>query len=273
VIDDVLSELLTAAAARFARGPVVLGLCGAQGSGKSTVARRLVERLQADGLKAATLSLDDLYLTRAEREALARDVHPLLVTRGPPGTHDVALGQRVLEQLGGDGEVALPAFDKAADERRREADWPVVTAPLDVLVFEGWCVGARPQPDAELAAPVNALERDEDPDGVWRRWVNARLAQDYQRLFARIDVLAMLAAPDFSVAEAWREQQEAELRMRRAGMPDDRTLSRDQVARFVQHYQRITEHMLREAPARADAVFRLGRDRQVLAVERRRSSP
>ena len=79
--------------------PLVLGICGAQGSGKSTLAEALAERLERDGLACAVLSLDDLYLTRAERERLARGVHPLLATRGPPGTHDTSLGIAVLDAL------------------------------------------------------------------------------------------------------------------------------------------------------------------------------
>jgi D-glycerate 3-kinase len=273
MIEELLCEMLEAA--RIDGRPVVLGLCGAQGGGKSTVSRRLVERLQAHGMTAAVLSLDDLYLTRDERQALADQVHPLLRTRGVPGTHDVALGERVLDQLGEPGRVPLPAFDKAADDRRAQADWPVVQAPLDILVFEGWCVGARPQAQAELSEPVNALERDHDPSGAWRAFANAQLAGPYQRLFARIDVLALLAAPDFSVVEDWRGQQEAELRerLRRDGAAAAQSLDAGQVAVFIQHFQRITEHILREMPSRADVVFRLGRAREVLAVERPNAPP
>jgi len=221
--------------------PFVVGLCGPQGSGKSTLVASLRHLLQERALHVAVLSLDDLYLTRAERAALAHRVHPLLATRGVPGTHDVALGLEVIRRLGGPGAVALPAFDKARDERRPDAQWPRVTAPVDLLLFEGWCVGARPQPDEALAAPVNALEREEDPDGRWRRYVNAALAGPYQALFATIDELVLLAAPGFDAVYGWRLQQERKLRER--------------LARFIQLFERLTRYILAEMPGRAHVVI------------------
>ena len=233
-------------------GPLVLGLCGAQGSGKSTLAARLVEAAQERGLAAATLSLDDLYLTRAERVVLARGVDPLLATRGVPGTHDVALGLDLLARLDAGETVRLPRFDKASDDRMPEAEWDAAPAALDLLVFEGWCVGAVAEEAAALVEPVNALERAEDADGRWRRWVNARLAGDYQRLFARIDALVLLSAPDFRVVAQWRlEQEEAG-----AGVMDAA-----QIKRFIQHFERLTRHILAEMPGRADLVIGLDRDR------------
>jgi D-glycerate 3-kinase len=177
---------LAARIAAVTMGPAfVVGVCGPQGSGKTTTVRVLAALLEAQGLKVATLSLDDLYLTLADREALARDVHPLLRTRGVPGTHDVGLGLAVLDGLAGEGETALPRFDKAADDRAPAGTWPTVAGPVDVVLFEGWCVGARPEPAEALREPVNGLERDRDSDGVWRAYVNAALAGPYRALFGR----------------------------------------------------------------------------------------
>jgi D-glycerate 3-kinase len=270
-LDGVVATFL--AAVRAARPahvgrPLALGLCGSQGSGKSTLSAKVADALAAEGLSCAILALDDLYLPRAAREDLAR-IHPLLRTRGVPGTHDVALGLEILAGLGRPGRVAMPRFDKARDDRRPRGEWDAVEAPVDVVVFEGWCVGARPQALGELAAPVNALERECDPDGVWRRWANAELAGRYQDLFARVDLLAFLAAPDFSVVAGWRREQEDALRQRlsREGRDASTTLDDPAVDRFVQHYQRLTEHMLREMPARADIVVRLDPRRVVLETQ------
>lgn len=241
------------------RRPTVLGLCGAQGSGKSTAASAVAAMLEAEGRTVALLSLDDLYLTLAERQDLARAVHPLLATRGPPGTHDTALGLTVLERLARPGESALPRFDKGLDDRAPVETWPQVAGPADVVLLEGWCVGARPQAEAALAAPVNALERDEDPDGVWRTYANTALAGLYQALFSRLDRLVLLAAPGFEVVAAWRGEQEVRLRERRAaeGRGEGRTMTDAGLARFTQHYERLTRHILAEMPGRADLVVRL----------------
>jgi D-glycerate 3-kinase len=256
---------LAARIAAVAMGPAFLvGICGPQGSGKSTTVAVVAALLEARGLKVATLSLDDLYLPRADREALARDVHPLLRTRGVPGTHDVALGLAVLDGLAGQGETALPRFDKASDDRAPVNAWPVVAGPVDVVLFEGWCVGARPEPPQALAAPLNALERERDPDGAWRSYVNAALAGPYRALFARLDLLVLLTAPDFETVLAWRREQEAKLRGRlaEAGQGADRAMSDEEVAVFVQHYERLSRHIAREMPARADLVVALDADRR-----------
>lgn len=239
-------------------GLLVVGIAGAQGSGKSTLADALVAELAGEGVAAAALSIDDLYRTRAERRLLAERVHPMLLTRGPPGTHDVALGLAVIAALEGGDPAPLPRFNKAADDRLPPQHWPRAPAGTRVLVLEGWCVGAVPQDEAALARPVNALERDEDGDGRWRRWCNAALAGDYRRLWARLDLLVMLAAPDWSVVRGWRAEQEAAL--------GPRAMDAAALARFVAHYERLTRHMLAEMPARADLLIALDPERRVVSV-------
>ncbi len=238
----------------------VVGLCGPQGSGKSTTVEVLAHLLRAADLTVAVLSLDDLYLPRESRARLAREVHPLLQTRGPPGTHDVALGLDVLNGLTRAGPTLIPRFDKGTDDRKPRGDWDQVEGPVDVILFEGWCVGARPQPTADLIPPINALERDEDRQGVWRAYVNNALAGPYQTLFARIDLFALMQPPSFAVVEGWRLQQEHKLRLARgegAGVMNDA-----EVRRFVSHFERITRWLIAEAPARADVVIRLDANRR-----------
>ena len=248
------------AEARAGAGPgFTVGICGTQASGKSTLTAVVARLLRNRGLRVAVLSLDDLYLTHAERQALGREVHPLLATRGVPGAHDTSLGAAVLDALARPGETWLPRFDKAADDRRPRAQWEPIQGPADVILFEGWCVGARPQLDADLDVPVNNLERDEDADGRWRAHANAALAGPYQDLFARLDRLVLLQAPAFETVLAWRREQERKLRDRLARDGDDpgRAMSDDAVARFIAHYERLTRWILAEMPARADLVIAL----------------
>lgn len=222
------------------RRPLLLGISGAQGSGKSTLAAALVAALANAGRRAATLSLDDLYLGRAARQDLARRGHPLFATRGPPGTHDVTYGLAVIDALvSGTGPVAVPRFDKGMDDR---APSMTVVAPLDVVVFEGWCLGATPQPETALMTPVNALEASDDPHAIWRRAVNAALAADYRPLWDRLDLLVQLRAPDWSVVADWRAEQDAAL--------GARAMAPAALARFMAHYERLTRHMLAGGIAR-----------------------
>jgi D-glycerate 3-kinase len=243
--------------ARRASGkrPLIVGINGAQGSGKSTLCRFLEVLLAERGLGAVTLSLDDFYLPRAERAGAAGDHHRLFATRGVPGTHDVELAMTVLDRLTGGKPADWPRFDKATDDRAAEILH--VESPVDVILFEGWCVGAAPQPAAALREPVNALERVEDPDGTWRREVNRRLATDYAGLFARIDLLVMLKVPDFAAVRDHRRLQERKLGARNPGgaaVMDEAALDR-----FLAHYQRLTEWMLAEMPPRADILITIDR--------------
>lgn len=263
VVERVCAPLTQAVVERRTGPGFVVGICGAQGSGKSTLSAVLAHLLEARGLKVAVLSIDDLYLTRAERQVLAAEVHPLLATRGVPGTHDVDLGVQVLAALAQPARTALPRFDKAADDRAAPETWPVIEGPVEVILFEGWCVGARPQAEAALAAPVNALEREEDAGGAWRAYVNAALAGPYRRLFAPIGYQVLLQAPGFEAVLDWRREQEAKLRARLAAEGRDQGLAMDDagVARFISHYERLTRWILSEMPARADRLLKMDADR------------
>lgn len=247
---------------------LIVGINGAQGSGKSTLAALLRHLLEtALGRRAVALSIDDFYLTRSGREELSRRVHPLLATRGVPGTHDVALARRTLDGLRAlrAGEsLALPRFVKALDDRAPERDWPSCSGPVDVVLLEGWCVGTPPQDESELAHPVNALEAAEDADGRWRRYVNEQLATSYAALFAMLGRLVFLQAPSFDVVFRWRLEQEAE---NASAVADPaRAMTPAALKRFIAHYERLTRHALRVLPSRADVVLELDAERRIVAT-------
>jgi len=242
--------------ARKSAQPLILGIHGAQGSGKSTLCDFLAFVLNAaHGDRVAVLSIDDFYKTRAERERMARAIHPLFVTRGVPGTHDVGLGLDTLGDLKNalpDASTPLPAFDKARDDRRPATEWPLFRGRPDTVLFEGWCVGAAPQAEAALREPVNALERDEDPFGIWRRYANERLRGDYARWFAELDGLIMLRVPGMNCVLGWRGLQESKLAENTAPDETHRLMDPAALRHFVMHYERLTRHCLEEMPGRAD---------------------
>lgn len=234
------------------------GISAPQGSGKSTLAAQLAGAAAERGLRLASVSIDDFYLDHDARQALAREVHPLLATRGPPGTHDVALACDTLDALRAGRQAVLPRFDKAADRRLPRAHWPVLEN-VDLVVFEGWFLGTPPQQDAELADPINALERNEDPDGIWRRWCNDALGRHYPPLWQRIDRLLFLQPPDFSVVPGWRWQQEQALRRADPARPG---MDRAGIERFVCHFERVSRHGLRRLPGIADVTVPLDAQRR-----------
>ncbi len=233
----------TLAADISAAGARCVAIAGAQGSGKTTLARILVHELMSRGARAIVCSLDDFYLSRGQRLELSRAVHPLLRTRGVPGTHDVDLCLHTLDRVAR-APTPMPRFDKGLDDRLDPSRWPI-EGPADVVVIEGWCLGARAQPAADLVEPVNDLERDEDRDARFRTFVNDALRERYPALFERFDKLVFLQVPDFDAVKRWRTEQELQIE------PAHR-MTAAQLTRFVAHYERLTRWMCADVPSRAD---------------------
>lgn len=261
-----------AARQRAKAAPLVVGIQGPQGAGKSTLTALLQCVLRdVGGMSVATLSIDDLYLTRAERAELAARVHPLFITRGVPGTHDVALGVQVLDALTRPGNVAIPRFDKGNDDRAPARSWPLLSGPCDLVLFEGLWIGLPPIAEADLVEPFNALEGREDPHALWRGHANRALARDYPALFARCELLIHLQVPDFACVKRWRGGAEQALRARLEAAHADtsRLMDAAQLARFFDHYERFSAHAMREMPRLADVILQLDVQHRVEAVRRR----
>jgi D-glycerate 3-kinase len=260
---DVVVDAVLALVARGARRqPRLVGLSGLQGSGKSTLAAQLVARARSRGIVALAMSIDDFYFGRAARLRLARDVHPLLATRGVPGTHDIGLLIRTLDALceaSAETAARVPRFDKGRDTRLPPSGWRHVERRPDLVVLEGWCIGVPPQSAAALRAPVNRLERQEDSDARWRGWINTQLAQRYVPLWRRLDRLVMLQAPNYEIVTRWRDEQERALRARHA----PRAMSPATLRRFLMYYERLSRQALRTLPAIADARVVLDSKRRV----------
>lgn len=248
-----------------------IGLNGAQGTGKSTLSAVLKVILEENyNCNTAIISLDDLYLPRADRKVLAQTIHPLLQTRGVPGTHDTDLGIRLLHQLSNlkaGQTLLLPRFDKARDEPMAEDKWEACTRPADVVIFEGWCMASPAEAEEALDKPINELETMEDKDGLWRHYVNDKLQTSYRELFAYNDLLIMLKAPSFESIHRWRWQQEQKLA---ASVAADHTLKKDfqlmdraGITRFIQHYERLTRHNLAQLPGQADILLTLNEDHTI----------
>lgn len=246
----------------LAHGARVYAIGGLQGSGKSTLAAQIAALARMRGLRVATLSLDDVYFGRRERRRLARDAHPLLATRGPPGTHEIALAIETLDALRAGATVRLPRFDKLADRRLPPSRWPTCRA-ADLVLFDGWCLKVPPETGAALARPLNALERDEDPDGAWRRYCNDALGREYPALWSRLDRLLWLQAPGFEPVLRWRREQERRAMALRASRTAT-GMTPAAIARFVQHFERVGRQALRTLPRIAERSLALDARRRIV---------
>jgi D-glycerate 3-kinase len=245
-VADVLDDAL-------AHAGQVYGIAGLQGSGKSTLAAQLTALADERGLHAVALSIDDFYLGRRDRQQLGRTVHPLLATRGPPGTHDVALAWATIDALKRGTDVALPRFDKLTDRRLPPSRWQRVTQKPDLIILEGWFLKVPAEPASALCDPINELEREDDPTGTWRAYCN-RALMSYAPLWHLIDRLLFLQGPGFEVVPGWRWQQEVSMppsRSRRGAM------DRAAVEQFVLFFERVSRQALRTLPGIADRTVRI----------------
>ena len=246
-------------------GPFLIGINGAQGTGKSTLAKLLSALLTSTGYRTANLSIDDFYYSKAKRQELANEIHPLLRSRGVPGTHDVDLALNLIEQLyaaGSNQQITLPRFDKSLDDCRPVTACEQIQGPIDIIILEGWFVGAKAQAGDELTQAINELEINEDSDGRWRAYVNHQLAGSYQSLFEKIHLLLMLQAPGFEQILEWRSLQEEKLR-RLAVTDASGLMDRKAIKHFIQHFERLTRHCLRTLPDSADRVFQLNTEHRI----------
>ena len=248
--------------------PVLVGINGCQGSGKSTLASYLAMRLTSQAqLQCAVLSLDDFYLTQAKRQLLASQIHPLLATRGVPGTHDCPLMKATLRALKLGQPTRLPRFNKAIDNPYPQEEWPQISQRVDVIIMEGWCWGTPAQSEQELLLAVNELEASQDPNGSWRHYVNRQIQIEYQALYQQMDVHLMLKAPSFDCVMQWRTEQEQKLAQRLRDTDDRSALMNSaQIKQFISYFQRLTEHSLMCQPELCHWVWQLAPNRDIVGM-------
>ena len=233
-----------------------IGLAGGQGTGKTTLSTLLVKAGAYFGERIQVLSIDDFYLTKEERTRLAKTVHPLLATRGPPGTHDIAWLIRTVSSLRAGSPCSIPHFDKGLDDRDEER---ILEEPVDRVVIEGWCVGAAPYPEDHLGSPINELERLNDPQSTWRSYTMDCLRDDYQTLNKLIDCLVFLKVPDMDAVRRWRLQQESERDV-------SQRKTAQEIDEFVAYYERLTLWMMLDTTERAHVVVSLDKDHSIAST-------
>ena len=223
----------------------IIGLSGGQGAGKSTITGILKFILKRKyGLDLCVFSIDDFYKTKAERKKMSKKVHPLFLTRGVPGTHDINLINKTIKKLKRQKfrTVLIPKFDKSIDDRSKKHNWQKIKKPPHLVIFEGWCVGAKHQKNNELKKPINLIEKKHDPDLIWRKTVNNSLKNQYKKLFNKIDRLVYLKAPNFNNILKWRLLQEQKMKLT---SKTKKTMSKSQIREFIMFYERITMHMMK----------------------------
>ena len=249
--------------------PFILGLSGGQGSGKTTISSIISIILNKYfKLNVFKISIDDFYKTRKKRLELSKKVHPLLMVRGVPGTHDINIMldffKRTKEKKF--KSIKLPRFNKATDDRYNKKLWYSVKRRPDVIIFEGWCVGAKAEQNYTLKTPINSLEKLKDQKQIWRRFVNKQLKSKYKKLYDQLNCLLFIKAKNFSLLRQWRIKQEKKLRLKSKRSNKLKIMSDKEIINFMQTYQRVTQNMFKSVPKYASIILNLNSNHQIKSV-------
>jgi len=244
-----------------------LGFSGGQGSGKTTVTEILKIILKKFFKREIYVSsIDDFYKTLQDRNKMSYAIHPLFNTRGVPGTHDVNLIKKFFNFIKKKKfkKFKLPKFDKSIDDRLKKKYWLNIKKKPEIIILEGWCVGAKPQPNSLIKKPINILEKYEDKDLIWRKYVNEKLKSEYKKLFAMIDYFIFMKMPSFKMVFKWRLLQENKLRKK--SHSKKRIMSYNKVKRFIMFYERITLQMIKDLSKSASIVMSLKKNHEIKKV-------
>ena len=246
--------------------PYFVGLAGGQGTGKTTISSLIKIILTKHfKLNVFRISIDDFYKTRKERLNLSKRVHPMLLTRGVPGTHDINMMLSFFGKVKSKKfkRLKLPTFNKAIDDRFSKKRWYDLKEKPDVIIFEGWCVGAKSEKNDTLKKTINSMEKAKDQKQIWRKYVNQQLKSKYRKLYSQLNCLIYLKAKNFNLLQKWRLKQERKLWIKSKSKSNLKIMSRGDVINFMQTYQRITQNMFRYMPKYASIILNLNNNHQI----------
>jgi D-glycerate 3-kinase len=246
--------------------PYFVGLAGGQGTGKTTISSLIkIILIKYFKLKVFRISIDDFYKTRKERLSLSNRIHPMLLTRGVPGTHDIKMMLNFFRKVKSKKfkKLKLPTFNKAIDDRFKKKYWYNLNDKPDVIIFEGWCVGAKSEKNNSLKKTINSMEKAKDQKQIWRKYVNQQLKSEYKNLYSQLNCLIYLKAKNFSLLQKWRLKQERKLWLNSKRKTNLKIMNKEDVINFMQTYQRVTQNMFRYMPKYASIILNLNSSHQI----------
>ena len=244
-----------------------IGFSGGQGSGKTTIAEILKIILKKFFKRNVYVSsIDDFYKTLQERKKMGNTIHPLFKTRGVPGTHDINLMRNFFNLMKKRNfkKIKLPKFDKSKDNRLNKKYWFNIKEKPEIIILEGWCVGAKPQLNFLIKKPKNDLEKYEDKELIWRKYVNQKLKKEYKKLFMMFDHFIFMKIPNFKMVFKWRLLQEKKLRKK--SYLHKKIMSYNEIKRFIMFYERITLQMIKDLSKSASIIMLLKNNHQIKKI-------
>ena len=237
-------------------------IAGSQGAGKSTLAKIFKLVLEnAYKKKVMLLSIDDYYLSKNKRNKLSKNIHPLLITRGVPGTHDiVALKNDIINFQKNNFPINTPRFNKLKDDISSKKN---IIKNAEILLLEGWCCGSSSINKKYLFQNINRLETIFDKNKKWRQYYNSQLMKDYKKVFSLFDQQIYIQPPSFSYILKWRYAQEKNNALKTRNKD---FMNKKDLQKFIQHYEKLTKWMMKTMPAKADILIKIDSNQKIKKV-------
>ena len=237
-------------------------IAGSQGAGKSTLAKIFKLVLEnAYKKKVMLLSIDDYYLSKNKRNKLSKNIHPLLITRGVPGTHDiVALKNDIINFQKKKFPIITPRFNKLKDDISSKKN---IIKNAEILLLEGWCCGSPSINKKYLFQNINHLETILDKNKKWRQYYNSQLKKDYKKVFSLFDQQIYIQPPSFSYILKWRYNQEKNNALKSRNKD---FMNKKDLQKFIQHYEKLTKWMMKTMPAKADILIKIDSNQKIKKV-------
>ena len=189
----------------------------------------------------------------------------MLLTRGVPGTHDINMMLNFFKKAKSKKfkRLKLPTFNKAIDDRFNKKRWYDLKEKPDVIIFEGWCVGAKAEKNNTLNKTINLMEKNKDKKKIWRKYVNQQLKSKYNNLYSQLNCLIYLRAKNFKLLQKWRLKQERKLLLNSKKNSKLKIMNKEDVLSFMQTYQRVTQNMFKNMPKYASIILNLNSNHQI----------
>ena len=238
-------------------------ISGSQGCGKTTLLKLIKNNFKNFyNIDPLCISLDDYYLTKKQRNDLSKRIHPLLETRGVPGTHATEKITKTIQLFDKKKyPIKIPKFDKLNDDRLPFSQ--IITSKKNMIFLEGWCCGCPPLSNSFLQKNLNNIEKA-DSEYIWRKYYNKKLKKEYKLIFNHFEYLIYFKIPSFDCVLKWRIKQEKRLKLKKK--KNINYMNKIEIKDFISYYEKITTWMMKNTLSKSDLTIKINKNQKIQSI-------
>ncbi|SVA12081.1 uncharacterized protein METZ01_LOCUS64935 [marine metagenome] len=238
-------------------------ISGSQGCGKTTLLKLIKNNFKNFyNIDPLCISLDDYYLTKKQRNDLSKRIHPLLETRGVPGTHATEKITKTIQLFDKKKyPIKIPKFDKLNDDRMPFSQ--IIRSKKNMIFLEGWCCGCPPISNSFLQKNLNNIEKT-DSEYIWRKYYNKKLKKEYRLIFKHFEYLIYFKIPSFDCVLKWRIKQEKRLKLNKK--KNINYMNKIEIKNFISYYEKITTWMMKNTLSKSDLTIKINKNQKIQSI-------